>query len=102
MSRKNYAKKIGDNAEVSPDCGENRKDGPAEQEKEQEKEQAADKETGHKAGWGILSFFFPVVGLILFLKWKANRRKTASVCGKCAIAGAVLGFLLAFFLLALT
>lgn len=85
MACKNCGKETDGNAEVCPDCGENKEDGPA----EQEKEQAAEKESGHKAGWGILSFFFPVVGLILFLKWKAKRRKKASVCGKCALAGAI-------------
>ncbi len=46
-------------------------------------------DSGSKAGWGILSFFIPLVGLILFLMWKTDRPKTASVCGKCALAAVI-------------
>ena len=39
------------------------------------------------AGWGVLGFFFPVVGLILYLVWYDNHRKRAKVAGKGALIG---------------
>lgn len=39
------------------------------------------------AGWGVLGFFFPVVGLILYLAWYDNHRKRAKVAGKGALIG---------------
>ena len=44
-------------------------------------------------GWGILGFFFPLVGLILFLVWKSTKPKCAKVAGIGAIVGFVLGLL---------
>ena len=42
-------------------------------------------------GFGILSFFFPIVGLILFLVWKAETPKKAKSCGIGALIGALIG-----------
>ncbi len=39
-------------------------------------------------GWGILGFFIPIVGLILFFVWRNNKPKSAKV----AIIGAAIGF----------
>ena len=36
-------------------------------------------------GWGVLGFFVPVVGLILYLVWKDERPKTAKAAGKGAL-----------------
>ena len=44
------------------------------------------KEKG-KFGWGILGFFFPIVGLILFLVWKNNNKANAKVAGIGALIG---------------
>lgn len=41
------------------------------------------------AGWGVLGFFFPVVGLILYLVWYDNHRKRAKVAGKGALTGVI-------------
>ena len=41
------------------------------------------------AGWGVLGFFFPVVGLILYLAWYDNHRKRAKVAGKGALIGVI-------------
>lgn len=40
-------------------------------------------------GWGVLGFFFPVVGLILYLVWYDNHRKRAKVAGKGALIGVI-------------
>ena len=36
-------------------------------------------------GWGLLGFFVPIVGLILYLVWKDERPKTAKAAGKGAL-----------------
>ena len=41
------------------------------------------------AGWGVLGFFFPVVGLILYLVWYDNHRKRAKIAGKGALIGVI-------------
>ena len=41
------------------------------------------------AGWGVLGFFFPFVGLILYLVWYDNHRKRAKVAGKGALIGVI-------------
>lgn len=33
------------------------------------------------AGWGVLGFFIPIVGLILFLVWKDTKPKSAKAAG---------------------
>ena len=43
---------------------------------------------GSNIGWGVLGFFFPIVGLILFLVWKNNRKAASKVSG----IGALIGF----------
>lgn len=42
------------------------------------------------AGWAVLGFFFPLVGLILYLVWKDTMPLRARSCGKGAIIGVVL------------
>jgi len=46
-------------------------------------------DTGN-AGWGVLGFFFPVIGLILFLVWNKERPKDAGMAGKGALASVIL------------
>ena len=36
-------------------------------------------------GWGVLGFFLPLVGLILYLVWKNEKPKTALMVGKGAL-----------------
>lgn len=61
---------------------------------------AADADTG-SAGWAVLGFFFPLVGLILYLVWKDRKPLLAKMAGKGAlisvIVGAVIGILYAIF-----
>lgn len=40
-------------------------------------------------GFGILSFFFPIVGLILFLVWKGETPRKAKSCGIGALIGVI-------------
>jgi uncharacterized membrane protein YvbJ len=39
--------------------------------------------------WGVLGFFFPIVGLILYLVWKDTKPVTALAVGKGALIGVI-------------
>lgn len=41
------------------------------------------------AGWGVLGFFFPLVGLILFLVWKDTKPRCAKSAGIGALVGVI-------------
>lgn len=94
MYCKNCGKEIDDNAYVCPNCGVKVKDELAER-REQQAASNLEADSGSKVGWGFLSFFIPIVGLILFLMWKTERPKTASVCGKCALAAVIVDVVVA-------
>ena len=51
-------------------------------------------EEGGTAGWAILSFFFPIVGLILFIVWKDSKPKSARAAGKGALISVIAVILL--------
>lgn len=42
---------------------------------------------GSTFGWGVLGFFIPLVGLILFLVWKKDRPKASKSSGIGALSG---------------
>lgn len=44
---------------------------------------------GDTSGWAILGFFFPLVGLILYLVWQVDRPKAARSAGKGALIGVI-------------
>ena len=44
---------------------------------------------GSKFGWGVLGFFIPLVGLILFLVWMKDKKRAAKAAG----IGALIGFI---------
>lgn len=50
-------------------------------------------------GWGILGFFIPIVGLVLFLVWKNTKPKCAKVAGIGALIGVCLSLAVNFFYL---
>lgn len=62
------------------------------------------KESNDVFGWGILGFFIPVVGLILYLIWKQERPKASKAAGLGALICLILNivipilFLLIFFI----
>ena len=45
-------------------------------------------------GWGILGFFIPLVGFILWLCWKNTKPKTAKVAGLGGLIGFALNFII--------
>ena len=46
--------------------------------------------TSGSLGWGLLGFFLPIVGLILFLVWRNSKPRSAQAAG----LGALIGFIL--------
>lgn len=50
-------------------------------------------------GWGVLGFFFPLIGLILYLVWQHTMPNRARMCGKGALINVIVGaaFLVFFF-----
>lgn len=41
-------------------------------------------------GWALLGFFFPLVGLILYIVWKDEKPKSAKRAGKGALVSVIL------------
>lgn len=50
--------------------------------------------TGSSIGWGILGFFVPLAGLILYLVWKQERPGDAKAAGMGALIWLILYILL--------
>lgn len=48
---------------------------------------------GSKVGYGILAFFIPVVGLVLYILWKKEKPATARAAGKGALISFVSGLI---------
>ena len=48
-------------------------------------------DSGSMFGWGLLGFFMPMVGLILYLVWKDDYPKKAKAAGKGALISVILG-----------
>lgn len=47
-------------------------------------------EEGGTAGWAILGFLIPIVGLILFIVWKDSKPKSSKAAGKGALINVIL------------
>ena len=58
--------------------------------------QMTNTESGHWL-WGLLGFFLPIAGLILFIIWKDSKPKAAKSAGIGALISVVLGVLLILF-----
>ena len=43
------------------------------------------------AGWGVLGFFFPLIGFILYLVWQTQYPNRSRMCGKGALIGFIVG-----------
>lgn len=54
------------------------------------------------AGYGVLSFFFPIVGLILALIWRDNYPKRARSCAIGTIVGVAVGVVFSIILTIVT
>lgn len=56
----------------------------------------------YSGGWIALGFFFPLVGLILYLVWQTEYPNRSRACGKGALIGVIVNFALVVVLLILS
>jgi len=90
MFCKNCGKEIDDNAYVCLNCGAKVQD-----------DSPTIKKSSSSVGWGILGFFFPLVGLILCIIWTFSRPDDSRSAGRGALIGFILPILLCLIGLAL-
>lgn len=69
------------------------------EEKEETVEVVENKDSGAAFAWGILGFFIPLVGLILFLVWREERPKDSKGAGIGALVRVILNLIAIFFLM---
>lgn len=79
MFCRNCGAQIDDRAEICPKCGV------------RVNPQSASPATydAPNAGFAVLGFFFPLIGLILYLVWKDQYPLKAKSCGKGALIGVI-------------
>ena len=79
-------KQIEEDARFCPYCGS------AQQEERQApppQQRYVDPNDAPSGGFAVLGFFFPVVGLILFLVWQDTMPQRAKSCGKGALTAVI-------------
>lgn len=90
MFCKNCGTKLEDNDKFCPNCGT-----PVDNDNFDNSNFTRDYNSNQSddgsIGLAILSFLFPIVGLILFICWRVEKPKTAKRCGICALVSFVLG-----------
>ena len=79
----NCGNKVDSEAYVCPKCGVLLKNNQV----------SSSNDTG-SIGYGILGFFFPLVGLILYLCWKNESPMNAKVAGKGALISVIINVVL--------
>lgn len=107
MYCKNCGSQIAEGTRYCPHCGfmqDNTQ--PSCQYQQSPYQQPVNDDSG-SVGWGILGFFFPIVGLILFLVWRHDKPKSAKSAGIGALIGGILEaipvlIILIFFIIALS
>ena len=87
MYCKNCGKPIDPNSTYCPDCGANQNDSNTTTTNVQHNRPI--EQDAPSAGFAILSFFFPVVGLILYLVWMDQFPLRAKSCGKGALISVI-------------
>ena len=86
MYCKNCGSEIDDKASVCPHCGVSTGYNPT---------VAAD--DAPSAGFAVLGFFFPLIGLILYLVWHTTSPLKAKSCGKGALIGVIVSAAISIF-----
>ena len=79
----NCGNKVDSEAYVCPKCGVLLKNN-----------QVRNNNDSGSIGYGILGFFFPLVGLILYLCWKNESPKNAKIAGKGALISVIINVVL--------
>lgn len=96
MYCKNCGKEINNDAEFCPYCGSSTNANNNIPNMNNQNSNPAD--TG-SAGWAVLGFFIPIVGLILYLVWRDTEPKNAKMAGKGALISAIVYVVLIIILL---
>lgn len=100
MYCKNCGKELNDQAIICPHCGV-----AVNEEKLKQMSSATKGDDAPSAGFAVLCFFLPILGLILYLVWKDEYPLKAKSCGKGALIGVIIEvvgavlFILLFFIL---
>lgn len=96
MFCKKCGKEINESFVVCPYCGEDTNDeaksdfgSSSRSSYNQNYNQPQNYDSG-SIGWAFLGFFFPLVGLILYLVWKDDKPKSAKAAGKGALVVVIL------------
>ena len=89
-------KEIEEGAAFCPACGASQQpQQPPVQQPVQNWQQPVQQPTeGGGAGWGVLGFCIPIVGLILFLVWKDTKPKSSKAAGIGAMISVILSVVL--------
>lgn len=84
-------KEVHENAQFCSHCGAKLTYNQEEGYYQPLQQQTSSQEDESSLGFAILSFFFPIVGLVLFLIWKNDFPQKAKSCLKGMVSGIVLG-----------
>ena len=98
MFCKHCGKEINDDVMFCPNCGEKQQEDTV-TENGCEKCTKCDKTDTGGFWWGLLGFFIPFAGLILYLVWKDEKPKTASAVATGAIIAVGAWFLYYLFII---
>ena len=93
MYCKNCGKEINNDVEFCPYCG------TSTNEKTTLTNQNTNPSDTGSAGWAVLGFFVPLVGLILYLVWRDTEPKNAKMAGKGALISVIISVSLIIILL---
>lgn len=104
MNCKNCGKEYPDGTKFCDQCGtkleevEQKEEAKQEikEEPKQENTQVQNNQDSGSIGWGVLGFFFPIVGLILYILWKNEKPKSAKVAGIGALISVIISFVSGF------
>ena len=88
MYCKNCGKEINNDAEFCPYCGDSTNENNNIPNMTKQNQSTNPSDTG-SAGWAVLGFCFPIVGLILYLVWRDTEPKNAKMAGKGALIGVI-------------
>lgn len=88
--------KLEKGAEFCSECGNSIKDNTSVKNVE-----VSNSTSSSSIGWGILGFFVPIVGLVLFLVWKQERPSDAKAAGIGALISVIAYILLIIFMFVL-
>lgn len=84
-------KEISDDAVFCPHCGKSQSGEYSAPQPNYTYQRQPRPDDASSVGWGILGFFFPIVGLILFLIWKDDYPLRSKSCGIGALVSVISG-----------